>query len=427
MAAVGSTALTNDQGKYIAATLVERSVQIHKLPQFTNPVSLDQGNGKTANFVKFNRTDVPVDRLTEGTTPTETAFTISTQSVTVDQWGMFISLTDVGLITSKHPVLNEALNLVADAIARVHDYTIAEVLNAGTNTQFWDGTRADRAAVTSSDTFKAAVLNKARADMNDLGAVPREGEQYVIVCGPQIEADILSEQGASGAVIQSSYAYAMANSGKADKLEKGLVGMWLGFKIIRSNFVPKFTRLAATGIVLGTGTSGGSLAVGTYPVKVTRKSLSRGFEEDIALETSQAVAGSGSDDTITVALPSTVGYVYNVYAGVAAASGDSSLYLQSENAVAGATVTITAISTSGVNPPKTPAASITVHPLYVFAANAVDAVTLKGSEMTGTITPQGATDSDPLAQRRKVGTKYMAKSGIRNTFATKRIELVSNF
>src|SRR5260370_4361445 len=171
---VTTTSLANDAAKFIQDALIQRAVLLHKLPQFCEPVQLPTGMGTTANMILYNRTDTMMGPLTEGVTPAETPFTITQQSVTVNQFGLFIALTDVAVVTTKHPVLNEALDLVADAIARAQDYNIAEVINLGTNTQFWDGSRANRGAITSTDTFKAGVANKARADMNDNGAPPLE-------------------------------------------------------------------------------------------------------------------------------------------------------------------------------------------------------------------------------------------------------------
>lgn len=409
---VTSTTLANAQGKYISAQLIERSELLHRLPQFTNKVQLPSGMGKTAYFTKYNRTDVPVEHLTEGVTPVETAFTISQQSIQVDFWGMYIALTDVAIVTTKDPVLNEALDLVADAIARTKDYNLAEVLNASTSAQFWDGTRASRDDITSTDVFKAAVFDVARADLNDDAAPPSAGDLFVVVCGPQIEADIMAD-----ATAVQSFA-ASASQQKMEAMEKGKVGDWRGFRVIRSNFLPKFTRLTHGFTV--TDIVGGSLSGNVY-YKITRKSLSRGFEEDISTQTTVAM----SNTRLRFAAPATAGYVYNIYAGTV--TGDATLFLAKENLAASGTYDLDTAPTSGTNPPETPAASITIHPMYVFAAKSVDEIELNELAMQGKITPKGSSDSDPLEQRRKVGAKYASKAGVRDSTRFKRIELVSTF
>lgn len=412
--AVKSSDLANDQGKFIQDSLIERSEQIHKLPQMCDPVTIPDGNGKTAYFIRYNRTDVPVDKLSEGVTPSETPFTITQQSVTVDEWGLYITLTKVGLLTTKHPVLNEALELIADAIARCQDYGIAEVLNDGTNTQFWDGTRASRAAITSTDVFKKEVVLKAVTGMADAGAPPPSmGGNYIAVCSPQIMADMLNESAAVGSF------GAAAQQQDLEALKKGFVKSWLGVDWVKSNFLPKFTRIAT--VSAPTAGAGGSLS-GTVYHKVTRKSLTRGFEEDIQVEANTAMGGN---NRLTFTAPSTSGYVYNIYAGTA--TGDANLFLAKENLGAGQTYNLDSVPSSGDTAPATPAASITIHPIYLFGKSAVNNVDLAGGRMTGGVTKQERTDSDPLAQRRKVSASYISKAGIRDSDRMKRIELVSNF
>lgn len=414
---VTSSVTALDTGKFIQDELIARSELLHKLPQFCEKVSLPQGMGSTAYFTKYNRTDVPVDKLVEGQTPVETPFTITQQSVVVDKWGLYISLTDVTVVTTKHPVLNEALDLVADAMARCVDYNIAEVINAGTNKQYWDGTRANRGAVTASDTFNRAVFNKARSDLNDKGAPPRDGDLFVAVLGPQVEADIINESAGSG----NNPTYSRAHEGGPNlkPLYKGMVMDWLGFSVVRSNFLPKWTRIAT--FSAPTASTGGSLS-GTVYHKVTRKSLTRGFEEDIQVEANTAM---GANNRLVFTAPSTAGYVYNIYAGTA--TGDANLYIAKENLAASAVFNLDTVPTSGANPPATPAASVTVHPIYCFAQRAVDNVEMNELSAQGTITPKGVSDSDPLGQRRKVGSKWANKAGIRDQDRMKTIELASAF
>lgn len=408
-----STDFTNDEGKYIQAKVIALSEQLHKLPQMCDKVPLETGMGKTANFTKFNRTDVPVDKLSEGVTPQETTFTISTQSVTVDQWGLYMALSDVSMVTTKHPVFQRAMNLLADAVARCVDYNVAEVLNAGTNTQFWDGSRADRSAITATDRFEKAVAMKAFTDLGDKG-VPERGGDYIAICGPQVLGDILNEAATVG-----SLTAAKQSSNDQAPLEKGLVTNWAGFRWVKSNFLPKFNRTST--FSAPTAGAGGSLS-GTVYHKVTRRNLARGFEEDIQAEANTAM---GANNRLTFTAPAASGFVYRIYAG--SATGDANLYLAKDNLAAGQTYNLDTLPTSGANPPTTPAASVTVHPIYVFGAEAVDMVEMNELAAMGMITPPGPSDSDPLKQRRKMGSKWMHKSGIRDQDRMKRIELASAF
>jgi N4-gp56 family major capsid protein len=410
---VKSTDLNIHQKKWISGTLIERTELLLRLTQYGTPVNLDTGSGSTAHFFQYQRTDVPVDRLQEGVTPDETPFTVSEQTVEVEEWGLYIALTDVGIVKTNHPLLNEALDLVADAQARTAEYTFAEVLNAGTNVQYYDGTIANRPSLTTAHVFKADVFHKARADLGDAQTPGWNGEMYAAVCSFKVEADILREAAVVGGFT------AMAQMQDKMSLVKGTVGAWLGFTIVRSNFLPKFVRLTAQGTQ--TPGAGGSLT-GTVFWKITAKNLLRGFEEYIGVEGSTVM---GADTRIVFAAPSTAGYVYNIYAG--SATGDANLFLAKENLRPSASYNLDVLPTSGQNPPATPASGVTVHPIYIFGAKSVDYVMLNALNVTGMITPGGSTDSDPLSQRRKVGSKWSNKAGIRDANRHLRIEVASFF
>jgi N4-gp56 family major capsid protein len=414
--AVTSTDLAVHQKKFISSELIARSEQLHRLPQFGDKRPLKAGSGSTAYFYSYARTNIPTENLSEGVTPTETTFTVSQTSVTVEEWGLFIALTDAGIVKTDHPLVQEALDLIADAVARTQDYTIADVLMAGTNVQYWDGTRANRAAVTATDVFKKEVLGRSGATMKNDGAPRRSGDFYVAVLDPYVHTDILTEAAANGGGFMS--ASALGGQGMKN-LERGTAGAWLGHQFVESNFLPIMQRISGIAPVASTTT--GSLT-GTIHYKITRRDLLRGFEEGIAVASSTAMA---ADDTLTFTAPSTAGYIYNIYAGSSA--GDANLYLAKENLAASGVYALLEVPTSGANPPETPAASVNVHVMFVFGGKAMDTVDLNDLNMMGSITPAGASDSDPLAQRRKMGSKWSTKSAIRKATNFRRIELASNY
>lgn len=412
-----------DFGKYIADELVARSELLFKLLNYCEKVALPQGMGKTANFTRFERTTIPVGPLSEGVTPDETPFSITQHSVQVDQFGLYLATTDVAPWTIKHPVLNEMLDLVADAIKRTREWNAAEVLNDGTNVQYWDGSRLTRAAITSTDYFATEVAQRAIVGLQRDGSPARQGDLYVAVCGPEVAGDIRTEAAAVGSWTAAKQ---VALEGKQRQLETGVIGEWQGFKWVMSNFLPRFTLLSIAGWTVAEDTNGGAIATNaTIYYKITRKDLMRGFEEDISAEASIQVTNAGNNSAVDFTAPSTAGYVYNIYAG--AATGDANLFLAKENLAASGAFKLTAIPTSGTVPPQTPPVGVTVHPVYIFAKRGCDSVELSGSSVEGMMTKPGAVDSDPLNQRRKVGSKYMAKEGIRDQLRVKRIELASRF
>lgn len=404
-------------GKYINEKLISLSEQQHRFPQVCEDRPLADGNGKTAYFYIYDRIAIPMAPLTEGVTPAETTLTNSEQTVTVDEQGLYVTLTTLSGLTIYHPVFKIAVERLADAIARIEDYTIHDVVNASTNKQFWDGTRADRNAITANDVYKKEVLAKMKVTLDLAGAGEREGGYYVAITDPSIIMDIVTEVGGS---TFTGYSLLQSHSGNVEKTEKGLVGAWLGFKFIKTNFIAVF-KLWNSGLPVVALAAGGSLS-GTVYYKMVRRDTKRGFSEEIQARTAQAMSTS---TRLSFTAPSTAGYAYDVYVG--SADADSSCYLAVQGLVAGGVAFVDSVPTTGATAPTTPASGVKVHQICAFGKEAMDWVALTGSSQKGMMTPGGSSDSDPLDQRRKVGSKYAAKAGIRSSYRVLVCELASYY
>ena len=210
---------------------------------------------------------------------------------------------------------------------------------------------------------------------------------------------------------------------KIENLLAGEVGRWMGVRWLRSNLLYTYVGVAAA--TLADVTAGGTLlASTTYYVTVTGVNTNTGFEERIYQEGSQATAADASNTHIVrVTLPSTAGYTYNVYMGTA--SGTT--YQVTTGLAASATYDITTVVTSGTTPPAAPATGTTTHTLWVFGKEAFAVVNLDGMSLQTYVTPKGASDSDPLAQRRKIGWKMAFKAVIANNNFMRRIECVTAY
>lgn len=414
---VTSAQIAGDAGKYIDAKMLELGVQVMKLGQFADPISLPSKMGLTVNFTRDERMGVILEPLTEGVTPAESTFSTSNTSVTANEYGHYCTLTNVSLFTTEHPIFNRALKALADAMGRSHEYMLADILSAGTNVQYQDGL-ANRAALTtpSSHYMNTASLIRAAADLDDKGATERQGGAYAIVMHPNVIADLMTETGDT-----SFRAAALRQDLKA--LYQGVVTQWQNWTIIKQNFLPKLVRIAT--FSAPSATTGGSLS-GTVYHKITRRDVLRGFEEGIQVEASTAM---GANNRLVFTAPSTSGYVYRGYVG--STTGDSNLYQAFDNLGPSESKIIDAVPTSGTTPPATPAASVTVYQSFGFAEFACDRVDVNQLSVMGMITapPQAngrvTSDSDPIGQRRKVGNRYAEKYKIRNGDFQKTIETLS--
>lgn len=447
---INNTAITKDQEKFLVNKLLARSALKLVMAGVCDNIQMREGAGLTAYMVRYKRMNVPVATLTEGSTPSASTFQLEEVTVTLDQWGDYLEISDVAQLTAKHPLMQQAVELLADNAARVMDREITIVMLAGTNIQYGDGSVASRASITSSMKISDTVIGKVRVTMVDNGAPPRgdsardakqvaasgnfqKGGKYVAICGPQVIQDVMQPSTSFGTFV------AAATYANAKQLYSAEIGEWLGVRFVETNFIPKFVTLgnattaAATGSNAG-GITGLTLAVGsgslsnaTYYWRVTRKDLLRGFEESLSIEHTTAT-GAGSS-SLSFTMPSTAGYVYNIYLG--SSTGDANLKLAVQNAAASSVNNVTAVSSSTVTPPTALRASSdgadpsTIHPVFIVAEEAIAWAGFYKAKFL--VSPAGPTNVDPLAQRRTAGYKFFGKAVIKDQTRLLRLEVASTF
>jgi N4-gp56 family major capsid protein len=455
MAAIGNSTVTNDQRKFLASKLLQRSFLKLVCVSICSKVQQEKGTGLTAHFVRYERMNVPLSPLTEGTDPTESSFSLSTINVTLDQWGDLIIFTDIVQLTAAHPVVQEGVKLMADNAARVMDREVQLVWLAGTNVQYGDSTVTTRRTITTSMVIDNTIIHRARITMENNGVPPRDGPEmedakavqakgsifgtnsFVAITDPEIYASILTTSASFGtfASVQTYNA--------ATKLYNYEVGTWLNLRWVVTNFIPKFrilgntTAAVASAAAFGTNTpvvtavtTGGTLtSATTYFYKVTRKSKLRGFEEDISIAHSTASTATGDNESFTFNFSSlTAGYVYNLYFDSVQAGGtgtDATLFLHTENIEVGTTVTVTAVVTTGDNPPDNVNTTGTpvIHLVYIHGADSCAWVGLQNLEVM--MSKDEATTHNPLKLRRTLSYKFMGKSIIKNQERMLRLELAT--
>lgn len=443
-----NSVISYDQEKFLVNKLLDRSSLRLVMGGLCDNISMREGAGLTAYMVRYARMSVPLATLTEATTPTQSTFSLEQVTVTLDQWGDYLEISDVAQLTAKHPLMTQCVELLADNAARVMDREITIVMLAGTTVQYGDGSVASRGTITSSMVISDTIIQKVRVTMVNAGAPPRggpsgdakqvatsgnfqNGNNYVAVCSPNVIGDILRPSNSFGTFV------AAATYANAKALYASEVGTWQGVRFVETNFIPKFvlfggtTTAVAAGTDAGTGftiaVGSGSLSNATYYWKITRKDLLRGFEEAISIEHTTAT-GAGSS-SLSFTAPATAGYVYNIYLG--SSTGDSNLKLAKENLAASAAYNVTAVSSSTTTAPASLRNSLdsadpaAIHPVFVVAEAALAWAGFYKSKIM--MSPTGATKDDPLAQRRTVGYKFFGKAVIKDQTRLLRLEVASSY
>lgn len=382
-------------------------------------VTMPDGEGKTFSAQRYERLALPMAPLTEGITPDSTPLNVTSVSGVLEQWGLVVSLTDVAQMTTKHPAMQMARDRLGTAGAELVDREVQKVL-AGGGTLVIAGSKASVSLLVAGDVVNTDLLSKTLADLRQLGAPSYQGGLYAGVVDPYVEQDI-----AKDATFVSSHTYA-----ETEALMNAEIGRWRGVRWKRSNMIPIVTQVTTANVTQAAADAGAPqageanfTAGATVNVQATLLDPATGFTS--AVTTLRPVTNAGAFTVaVTIASAAPTG-AYGIYVSGEGTTAIPS-YQVTVNHVSGTADTRTFIksgipnganrfvaSTSGALAPPAPPATGNVHTSYIFGKSAF-AVPRLGAKLEATITPPTATDSDPLKQRRKAGTKAFFKSVIQN-------------
>jgi N4-gp56 family major capsid protein len=401
-------------------TLAEKRLQLGK---FAKPFTLPQSMGKTLRVVRYKRLALPVTTLTEGTPPDAVALSIENVDVTIEQWGLVVLLTDLAQITASHPALQLAIERTSIAMAETLEREMAETLLSGTGVVY-GGAQSARASLTASHKLDTSTILLATTTLRNAGAGDWEGGLYGGVIPPQMESDVI----ASDSVFRQVSEFANVR-----RFDYGEIGVYGGVRWVRGNFLPIFKGVAAPDGTAATAekaqaavvNGGGSLAQGSYKVKVVARDILTDYERKISVDSGNLTTDAGNDDRITVTCPSSTNYVYDIY--MTQVGGSTMYKMSSRVAASSANTYSTQPAGTEAQPPANPASGIEVFFGFVFGKDAFGRVELNGQSLQSFITPPGASWSNPLAQGRKVGSKIAWKCFVLDNAFFTRIECGSGF
>lgn len=167
--------------------------------QFGQKHPIPKNGGKTIEFRKYSSLAKATTALTEGVTPDGQKLSMSVIDATVAQYGGFIELSDVLLLTAIDNNLMQATTALASQAGRTLDTITREVLNGGTNVQYAEGQVGSRASLcggskTDSENHYLTVeaVRKAVRTLKVMNA-PRIKGGYVGIVHPDCAHDLMSD------------------------------------------------------------------------------------------------------------------------------------------------------------------------------------------------------------------------------------------
>jgi len=410
--------------------------------QFGKPLHLDINRGTTYTASRYQRLPLPFAQLQEGVAPAGEAVTLFQVTATAQQWGDSVTITDVANLTIKHPLFQQAIQLISLQMPETFERNTFNTLLAGTQINYVNS-RANRAALQKTDVMSPHESNRVYGSLVTYGA-PRfmgdEREDMMIEAGAYrdpskspavmqhyvaIVHPLVSQDMRENSTVANAWSYSDVN-----RLYNNELGAWGGFRWVESNMVPYWVGVAA---IQGTASAtGGALATASYFVQVTASPSLTSVEQKI-YQVSNSISVTGPTGSISVTLPVLPGYVFNVYIGTTSSPTNLGLSTsgpqvgpmagQATQLPSGATVVITGVGATQT-PPAAPTTGVYVFPTFFIGNQSYGQVILENPEFHYLT---GADKSDKLNQTRVVSWKAFYGSIILNQGFFARSESSSAF
>lgn len=161
--------------------------------QFGKQVSIPKNHGKTMEFRGFEPLPKAMTALTEGVTPNGEKLDMYTVTATLKQYGDYVTLTDLLQMTAIDNHVLEAQERLGDQAGRTLDTVTREVINAGTNVQYADGTVTSRAALTADNKLTPTAIAMAVRTLKKHNA-PRIKGKFMGIINQDVSFDLMQTQ-----------------------------------------------------------------------------------------------------------------------------------------------------------------------------------------------------------------------------------------
>lgn len=192
--------LSGEMKTYYSDYLIDMAEPELVHDQFGQKHPIPKNGGKTIEFRKYDPLPKALTTLTEGVTPDGQKLEMSTITATVKQYGGFVELSDILMLTAIDNNLVQATKLLGSQAGRTLDTITREVLNGGTNVQYAEGqvtARADLVGGATTDPTKNHYLtvDAVRRAVRFLKVMnaPRINGYYAGIVHPDCSYDLMSD------------------------------------------------------------------------------------------------------------------------------------------------------------------------------------------------------------------------------------------
>ena len=186
-----SAGLTDEMKTYYSDYLIDNAQPKLVHDQFGQKHPIPKNGGKTIEFRKYSPLPKLTTPLQEGVTPDGQSLNMSTIEATVAQYGGYITLSDMLLLTAIDNNLVQATKLLGAQAGATLDTITREVLNGGTNVIFAGG-KEGRSDLDETSLLKVEDIKKAVRLLKTQNAEQISGS-WVAIIHPDIAYDLTND------------------------------------------------------------------------------------------------------------------------------------------------------------------------------------------------------------------------------------------
>jgi N4-gp56 family major capsid protein len=232
--------LTPEMKTYYSNYLIDNAEPELVHDQFGQKHPIPKNGGKTIEFRKYSPLPKALTPLTEGVTPDGSPLNVSIITATVSQYGDWISLPDMLLLTAIDNNMVQATALLGSSAGRTLDTITREVLNGGTCVQYGDGTSSaptSRSAITKDTKLTVKAVKSAVRFLETQNAKKINGA-FVGIVHPNTAFDLTEDPEWKD----------MNKYTTPDLAWEGEIGMIAGVRFVKTTEAKIFAKEGAGGI-----------------------------------------------------------------------------------------------------------------------------------------------------------------------------------
>lgn len=200
--------------------------------------NIPKNGGKKIEFRRYEALPKALTPLTEGVTPEGQKMSVTTLEAEVKQYGGYVSLSDMLILTALDKNIQEATKMIGSQAGRTLDTISREVMNAGTNVIFGDGTVTARNQITANMKLTVDMVKRAVRALKVQHAEKIDGYYFGII-HQDCAYDLTSDKERFIDVIKYK---------NPERIYNGEIGTIEGVRFVETSEAKKFVNAGADGI-----------------------------------------------------------------------------------------------------------------------------------------------------------------------------------